>query len=56
MLKKIYLVKREVIATSIHQAMRKRGRIYEIIECEKEPPIAKKPNKIGFYVSKNHSN
>lgn len=40
--KKLYLVKREVIATSIQQAMREKGTIYEIVVTDKkdwpEPP------------------
>lgn len=43
--KKLYLVKREVIATSISQALTKPGKVYEIVETTLE---AKEPKKIGY--------
>lgn len=44
---KIYLVKREVRATSIKDAMTKPGKIYEIVETSNEPYPEEK-NNIGF--------
>lgn len=41
MKKKLWLVKREVIATSITAAMRGKGRIYEIQETRDEVPNEK---------------
>ena len=47
MRKKLYLVKYEVIATSIERAIKTRGRIYEISEAdEKMWPV--EPKKVGF--------
>jgi hypothetical protein len=43
--KKIFLVKREVIASNIKEAMRKKGRIYSIEETEEE---VKKDKSVGF--------
>ena len=40
--KKMYLVKREVMATNIASAMVTKGKIYEISECEKQPVPIKK--------------
>lgn len=45
----MYLVKREVIATSIEKALKAKGHIYEIILAEeKEWPEEK--NKVGFKI------
>lgn len=47
-MKKLYIVKREVLATSIKDAMRRRGKIYEVSEAaESLQPIEEKPTK-GF--------
>lgn len=43
---KIFLVKREVVATSIAQALTKRGTIYEVVESTNEPIKTKK--QVGF--------
>lgn len=45
MKKKIYYVKREVLATSIKKAMTARGVIYEIQESTSQP---QQNSKIGF--------
>lgn len=44
---KIYLVKREVKATSIKDAMNKPGRIYEIIETANDP-VPEEKSEVGF--------
>ena len=47
--KKLYLVKREVFAYNIKQAMKERGVIYEIAQAEigkDEPPS--KDERVGF--------
>lgn len=50
--KKMYLVKREVMATSMLKAMREKGKIYEIVElAEKDQPIQEK-QIIGFKIEK----
>lgn len=46
--KKLYLVKREVFASNIKEAMTAKGKIYEIQECEK--PMEKE-SKVGFAIS-----
>lgn len=44
MKKKLYFVKREVMATSVRDAMRHQGKIYEIVEAaENLQPIEDKP-------------
>lgn len=43
---KMYLVKREVMAKDIGQAMIKGGKIYSIEEAENQP--IEKPSAIGF--------
>lgn len=45
----MFLVKREVMATTIEIAMKSKGRIYEIVECERQP-IA--PKEAGFKTKK----
>lgn len=46
---KLYLVKREVIATSIQKAMTNKGTIYSIeVTEEKSWPEQKKKEKLGF--------
>lgn len=46
---KMYLVKREVIATSIKNALSQRGNIYEIVLAdEKNWPEQKKKKVTGF--------
>ena len=51
--KKLFLVKREVKAYTIQQAMNGKGRIYEIVECEKIPEEDKN-KKVGFNNNKNN--
>lgn len=47
--KKIFLVKREVITTSLKQALTKPGRIYEVIQVEaKDGELDNEKDKIGF--------
>ena len=41
----MFLVKREVMATTIESAMKSKGRIYEVVECEKQPV---KMKEVGF--------
>ena len=48
----MYLVKYEVIATSIEKALKTRGHIYEVtLANEKDWPVEKKP-KLGFKQNK----
>lgn len=44
----MYLVKYEVIATSMKQAMTKRGHLYEISLASKSEWPEDKPKKVGF--------
>jgi len=54
MRRKLYLVKREVIATSMENALKARGRIYEVIMTkEKNWPVDNK--KVGFDNRKSSS-
>ena len=46
--KKLYLVKREVYATSIEQALKQKGKVYEVSLAEdKFQPVVEKPI-VGF--------
>ena len=45
---KIYLVKREVIAKNIEEAMHKDGKIYSIEESIEEPELEKNEEETGF--------
>ncbi len=50
--KKMYLVKREVIATSVEQAIRSKGRVY-CVELAEEKDWGIKPKKpLGFIPKK----
>lgn len=51
--KKVYLVKREVVATSVKQALTAKGVIYEVVESNQEPP--KKKEDPGFKNEKDPS-
>ena len=44
--KRMYLVKREVMAKNIKEALLNKGRIYEVQECKEEPIEEIRP--IGF--------
>lgn len=47
--KKLYLVKREVIATSLAKALTASGHVYEIVLAEEKSwPENKKKDKLGF--------
>ena len=49
MKQKLYLVKREVVATSLKSALTRPGHVYEIVLAdEKNWPEQKKKNKLGF--------
>lgn len=48
MRKKLYLVKREVVATNIRQAMIAKGIIYEIVVTEQKDWPEIKNKKLGF--------
>ena len=54
--KKLYLVKREVVATSVREALRARGTVYEVcITKEEEWPTEKvKVNGFGAKPKKDH--
>lgn len=49
MRQKLFLVKREVVATSIKQALSKQGTVYEVVLAdEKSWPEQILKNKLGF--------
>jgi hypothetical protein len=46
---KLWLVKRKVLATSLQQALRAKGRVYSVDEAAKEfQPEDKPKKKVGF--------
>lgn len=47
MQKKLYLVKREVLASSIEQALKSKGKVYEVSLAD-DSEIKKENKKIGF--------
>lgn len=48
MKKRLFFVKREVLATSITDAMRRKGRVYEVSEAaESQQPAEEKPMGIN---------
>ncbi len=51
-IKKLYLVKREVLATSLQQAIRGRGTVYEITTADDKFQPEKPISKIGLKLKK----
>ena len=45
---KLWLVKKEVLAKTLREAITKPGRVYEIQEASKEYQPEEKPKKVGF--------
>lgn len=44
----MWIVKREVLATTIEKAIHTKGRVYEILEADDKFQAENKPNKTGF--------
>ena len=49
---KLWLVKQEVLATTLQQALHGKGRVYEVQEAAKEYQPEETPKKIAGFVSK----